>query len=619
MNNETTSSTLTSALTLTNWQKANHKLLAKIITEFLYEELISTQIEPLGDDLYQHTLYVTTKNKYTFTAYPRIFGNWSINEESIEYFENNLKIDSLLVHDFITRTYKKSGISKLTLGHLLRELNHTLLADCHILEKNDNLNETLLSLPRHSLLEGYMYGHPWFVINKGRIGFSYSEYLNYAPERQNLQNLSWIAVAKTNANFNAIHELDYEHLIKCELAESDISKFHSLLADKNLNTDNYFLMPIHEWQWMRQIIQLFPDDIANQQIIYLGTSSDKYLATQSIRSFNNQDHLHKYQVKLPISIFNTAVYRGLPNQRTELAPTLSQWIKETQAQDKFLSVDNRLIMLGEIASINYSHKIYNNINGVPYQYQELLGVIWRENIHNALLPNEKALTMASLIHIDQAGIPFISTLIQKSGLSIEKWLSKFFDVCIPPILHWLYKYGTVFSAHGENTMLIINEEYHPTGLVLKDFIDDVNITTHSIPELSNLPPELKDTLYQLPDHELLQFIYTGLFVVLYRYLSDILHTHHEYKEASFWGLVNKTIDKYHNAHPELEERIKRFDIFKPSFKKLTLNKLRLIHVGYADYASRPKVESTSIMDNPINDSILQKWHLNKNIIQKDNL
>jgi siderophore synthetase component len=502
--------------------------------------------------------------------------------------------------------YKLIGVDELTLGHFLRELNHTLLADCHLLSNDKNDNSYLLALPDFSHLEGFMHGHPWFVINKGRLGFSYTEYLNYAPEMRSLQQLSWIAVSKKCASFNAVNELDYQKLILSELSTPDLEYFSLLLKSLDLEPDGFYLMPVHEWQWQRQIIQLFTDDIARCDIIYLGYGSDHYLATQSIRSFNNQSHKTKFQVKLPMSIFNTAVYRGLPNRRTELAPLLSQWIKNTVALDSVFK-SQRLIMLSEAASINYSHKIYTDIPGVPYQYKELLGVIWRENLNNYLTEQERAITMASLIHIDNNQRPFIQDLINKSPLDISKWLEQFFRVCIPPLLHWLYKYKVVFSPHGENTMLVLDENYCPSRLVLKDFIDDVNITDCDMSTLSDMPVELLDTLYRLPDNELSQFIHTGLFVVLYRYLSDILYSYCDYPEDKFWQQVYNVIVEYHNEHPELSEAIASINILQPMFKKLNLNRLRLLEVGYADYANRPKVESTILMYNPANQDNWQLW------------
>lgn len=605
---------LDNVLTAKNWQAVNLNLLKKILVEFMYEDLIVTETIKLNDTYYQHKLILSPDIYYTFIASPRIFGNWNIDKSSIRLYKSSKEVHELSVSDFICHAYKLIGVNELTLGHYLRELNHTLIADCHLVSNDKNINKNLLELTDFSHFEGYMHAHPWFVINKGRMGFSYPEYLRYAPEMQNLQQLLWIAVKKDSAKFSSIDGLSYQKLIAAELSKVELDYFYQYLDAQQLVHDDYYFMPIHEWQWQRQIIQLFPDDIVKRNIVYLGSSNDNYLATQSIRSFNNQTHRHKLQVKLPLSIFNTAVYRGLPGRRTELAPALSQWIKNKLVSDDFLN-QQRLVMLGEIASINYAHKVYQTLPGVPYQYQELLGVIWRENINNDLLQGESVITMASLIHIDNNNVPFINSLIAKSGLSVTDWLERFFSVCIKPLLHWLYKYGMVFSPHGENTMLILDNNYYPAGLVLKDFIDDVNISNMNIAELADLPNVLLDTLYRLNDEDLTQFIHTGLFVVLYRYLSDILCSYSNYPEEVFWQQVHDTITAYHIEHPEFQSRILEIDILKPQFKKLNLNRLRLIHVGYSDYAERPKVETSVLINNPANDKYLRR---RINNILKDN-
>lgn len=591
---------LQSCLTLENWRKVNRKLLAKVLTEFMYEDLIFTESYKINEVTYQHHLSLENDTRYTFKASPRIFSNWHIDESSIKFYLEGVEQSELLVSSFICNCYKSIGIDELILGHLLRELNHTLLADCHILCTPDNHNDNLLSLDSPSLLEGYMHGHPWFVINKGRLGFSYAEYLNYAPEMRQLQQLSWLAVRKSMTSFSSISGLDYAQLIKQELSVSELEWFECILKNKDLNPEEYYLMPIHEWQWQRQIIQLFTEDIAKQNLIYLSTGNDYYLASQSIRSFNNQTHNTKFQVKLPMSILNTAVYRGLPNQRTKLAPLLSEWIKTTFASDSFFQEKQTLVMLGEVASINYSHPIYKNLDGVPYQYQELLGVIWRENVSQYTKTNEKVITMAALIHIDANDTPLINTIVERSGLTLDQWLEQFFNICLPPLLHWLYNYGVVFSPHGENTMLIMDENYLPRKIVLKDFIDDVNISNQDIAALANLPKQLFDTLYRLPDEDLAQFIQTGLFVVLYRYLSNLLETYNGYSEAQFWEQVHFTIQAYHHAHPEFKQQIESIGLLNEQFKKLNLNRLRILDVGYADYANRPSVSATISMNNPAN-------------------
>jgi siderophore synthetase component len=575
-----------------SWNFCNRQLVAKILAEFLYEEMLHTDIV---DNV--HYLRISNDLFYTFQADLRIFGNWRIDAASIMRHKQDEKTLDITVQQLIRDTYQMVGIDGLTLGHLLRELNHTLLADCHLYALKNLEAEALLQLKNHEL-ESYMTGHPWFVINKGRLGFSYSDYMTYAPEMAKPTALAWIAVHRHIASFHAAKKISYDALLHEELSQKDLSAFQKVLIDLDLSINDYYFMPVHDWQWNMQIINLFTPEIVKQHIVYLGKSSDLYLPTQSIRTFCNDSHTHKLQVKLPLSIFNTAVFRGLPGERTRAAPLLTDWLLKKMQEDSYLQNECRLILLGEIASIDVPHPDYNQLECVPYQYKELLGVIWRENVNTYLKPTEKAITMASLIHVDSREKPFVSVLIAKSGLTMDAWLQALFQSVIPPLLHWLYQYGVVFSPHGENTLLIL-ENNQPVGLVIKDFIDDVNISESQIPERKDLPESLQTILLSVPDDAITQFIYTGLFVVLYRYLSDILQTYENYPEKEFWKKVHNVILDYQNTHPALKPRFQQFNLLKRFFNKMCLNRLRLLSVGYKDYSDRPKVDTIRPMQNPL--------------------
>lgn len=122
----------------------------------------------------------------------------------------------------------------------------------------------------YAWIEGEMTGHPWIVYNKGRIGFSYDDYLAYAPERQESVQLSWIAVHRDLATFHAVDHENYEQIITKELDEVTIRQFHRVLKDEGLNEADYYLMPVHKWQWTHMIIQHFPEDLALRRIVYVG-------------------------------------------------------------------------------------------------------------------------------------------------------------------------------------------------------------------------------------------------------------------------------------------------------------------------------------------------------------
>jgi siderophore synthetase component len=70
-------------------------------------------------------------------------------------------------------------------------------------------------------------------------------------------------------------------------------------------------------------------------------------------------------------------------------------------------------------------------------------------------------------------------------------------------------------------------------MVLKDFIDDINLVDEDFPELAQLPSEA-DLLLRHEATDLSHFIFTGLFMVHYRYICNVfLQDYPEYSELDF--------------------------------------------------------------------------------------
>ncbi|WP_371017263.1 IucA/IucC family protein [Pseudalkalibacillus sp. JSM 102089] len=574
---------LDTVLTKQNWKLVNIKLLAKMISEFMYEDMISPQLVQEKDSYTIYDLRVSDKKLYTFHAVLRQFDSYDVDWKSIRILDNGKEVEGSAV-GFLLDTKPLIGMSSETTAHLIKEISQTLIADAHLLNKRVS-SDTLIT-EDYANLEGYMTGHPWITYNKGRIGFGYDDYLAYAPEHQNEVTLSWIGVSRQISSFQSIEELTFEKLVNYELNEQDRSKFQNILEEKTDDPSQYFMMPVHEWQWKNVLIQNFAEEIANQTIIPLGQSSDRYLPQQSIRTFVNKSNPNKHHVKLPMSILNTLVYRGLPAERTLIAPKITEFIKGIYEKDSFLKDECRVILPGEIASINVNHSYYNQLENAPYQYKEMLGVIFRESIYTYLEDGEQAITLAALLYEDHDGKPYIKSLIEKSGMSTEEWITQFFDVTMKPLLHYLYQYGTVFSPHGQNTILVLKDS-KPSRLAIKDFVDDVNISDQPFEELNYLTDELKDVLRSEPPEGLTQFIFTGLFICHLRYLSNILANGELMNEQNFWKKLAESILSYQARFPQLEKRFELFDFFKPTFTKLCLNRNRMVDEGYSVGEDRP--------------------------------
>jgi siderophore synthetase component len=580
-----------------NWKKVNRKLIAKMLSEYMYEDMI--QPELLGEEgkTITYSMQVSQDKHYRYQAQKRFFDSFDVKWDTIEVIEG---AETKAADSAIELLVDLQGIipmSSETVGHLIKELNATLIADAHLLEKDPTPSDELIHAD-YADLEGYMTGHPWITYNKGRIGFGYDDYLNFAPEHQKEVRLSWIAVAKTIATFQSIEGLKYEDLLAEELSEKERSSFEEKINVQGENPSDYFFMPVHEWQWKNVLIQNFPEELAEKTIIPLGEGNDSYLPQQSIRTFVNTTHKEKHHVKLPMSILNTLVYRGLPSERTLIAPQVTELIKRIADNDSFLKDECRVILPGENASMNVDHRYYTKVKQAPYQYLEMLGTIWRESIYTYLDKGERAITLAALLYEDHEHKPYVQSLIEDSGLQAEAWMKTFFKVVMDPLLHYLYQYGTVFSPHGQNTIVVLKDSV-PHRLAIKDFVDDVNISDQDFPELRGLSKEFKEVLRSEPPEGLTQFIFTGLFICHLRYLSHTLVNHELMDEETFWGLLAQAIQDYQDRFPELEERFALFDFFKPQLTKLCLNRNRMVDYGYSDGDDRPHASEFGKVNNAL--------------------
>ncbi|MGW7433614.1 IucA/IucC family protein [Streptomyces sp. NPDC054861] len=586
------------------WDLVCSRLLAKTLGEFAYEEII----EPVPADdpdgtapalgshgttgVLSHTLRLDDGSVLAFSAGRGAYGSWRVAPESIT-LDGRPLTDPL---DFLVRAHRLLGIDGATLGHLIRELTTTLVADAR-------LHHTALPAARladlgYAELEGHQTGHPWLVLNKGRIGFSAADAAHWAPEARRATRLPWIAVSTELASYRGVPGLGTpDRLYAGELDPPVRDAFRAELRGRGLDPDTYLLLPVHPWQWDETLLPLYAPAVASGAIVPLPSDGDLRLPQQSVRTFLNTSRPDRHTVKLPLSVLNTLVWRGLPTERTLAAPAVTSWVHGLRDADPFLRDECGVILLGEVASVTVEHPLYDRLPEVPYQYKELLGAIWREPLR--LPPGERARTLAALLHTDPDGRAFVAELVERSGLRPAVWLQHLFAALLPPLLHFLYQYGTVFSPHGENAIVVYDDHDVPVRLAIKDFVDDVNVSALPLPEHDTMPEDVRNVLLTEEPGFLTQFIHSGLFVGVFRYLAPLCEEQLRVPEADFWAMVRAEILRHQARFPELKERFELFDLLRPRIERLCLNRNRLHLDGYRDRPVRPHAAVHGTVPNPL--------------------
>ena len=139
-----------------------------------------------------------------------------------------------------------------------------------------------------------------------------------------------------------------------------------------------------------------------------------------------------------------------------------------------------------------------------------------------LAPGERAVTMAALLHRDPDRVAFLAPVVARSGLSVAEWVRRLHEATLPPLLHVLYRFGFTFSPHAQNCMVVLRNHV-PTRLVVKDFVDDAVVSCEPLPELADLPADVRRALGGgIESRLLVQWIQGGLLMCVYRYLSELL-------------------------------------------------------------------------------------------------
>ncbi len=574
-----------------NWAQANRLLIRKAIAEFSHEKIITPTQS--GNDFYSLAV-PGGEAVYHFKAHRLALDHWEIDTDSLVKQENGhpLTLDAL---QFIVEFNEQIGIPQTLLATYMEEISSTLGSSVFKLQKNNPDSQALVKADFQTVESSMTEGHPCFVANNGRIGFDARDYLAYAPEAATPINLVWVAVHLRNAHFSSLSNLEYEQLMRDELGQPTVDGFNAQLVEKGLPVDDYIFMPVHPWQWQNKLLTVFAADIANKDIVYLGTGDDQYQAQQSIRTFFNRSQPKKRYVKTALSVLNMGFMRGLSPYYMATTPAINEWLDELVKKDQWLQrCDFRI--LREVAAVGYHNRYYEKAIKGDSAYKKMFAALWRDNPVANLQPNQRLMTMASFLHVDHHQQALLPALIADSGLPADQWIARYLTCYLSPLLHCFYQHDLVFMPHGENLILLL-ENNVPVSAYMKDIGEEIAVMN---PE-AVLPEKVQRLAVDVPDNLKLLSIFTDVFDCIFRFISAILHQSGTLPEDQFWQAVANCVKEYQQAHPQFASKFARYDLFTPEFTLSCLNRLQLANnqqmINLSDPAENLKFAGTLV--NPI--------------------
>ncbi|WP_081190478.1 IucA/IucC family protein [Saccharomonospora piscinae] len=581
------------------WREANRRLLAKALGEWTFEDML----EAVETEDGEYRVELDNGVRYGFRARAGAFGWLRVEPGSVTRTATGMLGDESArpawdALQFLIDAAGTLGTDPSTVATYLTELEATLAVDAARLARGGETSASLRELS-HAELDTRMTGHTLLVANKGRVGFSASDTRRYAPEARTPVRLQWLAVHRGLAEFRGTSELSEHEVLARELPGAVRADWADALRADGLDPGAFVWMPAHPWQWDHVVQVLHAADVAQRRIVPLGESPDEYLPGQSIRTMANITTPGRFDVKLPLKILNTLVWRGIPPHCTMGAPVVSEWLRGLLAADPVLTEHGRTVFLGEVASVTVRHPYLSQVDEVPYQHLETLGCIWRESALGYADEAERVRTFASLLHVDDEGTAFVAELVRASGLPAEEWLHHLFDTVLSPILRVLYRYGVTFNPHGQNTLLGFDEREVPRRLYLKDFVDDVCVSDTDVAERGPEPDGHDHVLPRKAPFVIRQHVLDQVFVGHFRYLAPLCSEQLGVPEQRFWALARRTILDVQRRHPELADRFGEYDLLSPEIPRYALNRDRIVVTRYGDRALRHALHPNGTLPNPL--------------------
>lgn len=557
------------------WDNANRHLLRKALAEFSHERILTP--EPVGASGGRYRIRSGDGvHEYLFNARILQLDHWSIDAASIRYVRDGTEAP-LDVLGFISAFHETLGINLQMLPVYLEEVSSTLASHAYKQWAGQPSSAELaagvtggldVAADFQAIERSMTEGHPCFVANNGRLGFGISDYHAFAPETGAPVQLEWIAVHRSHAVVSASEGLDYRVHLDAELGPL-AGDFTNELGLQGLDPDQYFFMPVHPWQWENKLTVTFAAEIARQRIVYLGTGTDRYQAQQSIRTFFNTTAPQRTYVKTAMSVLNMGFMRGLSPQYMKATPAINDWLRKLIEADGALQLRG-FTMIGEIAAIGYHNGYYEAASAPGSPYRKMLSALWRESPLPLLQDGQQLATMASLLHVDSAGKPMVSALIERSGLAPADWLRRYFEAYLVPLVHCLFRYELAFMPHGENVILVL-EDGVPVRAVMKDIAEEIVVMGDRLA----LPEEVSRIKAAIPDSEKVLAVFTDIFDCIFRFLAALLEEDGKLGQEEFWRTAAAAVKEYQEQHPDLADQFARHNLFAADFELSCLNRLQL--------------------------------------------
>ena len=377
------------------------------------------------------------------------------------------------------------------IGRLIRELDNSTENDALCLryrrQWGDELNSAIRTSGQANLLAMLMHacpedqpnpsllleqwgtlGHPWHPGYKTKLGLTAQEVTALSPEFRASLAVTLVALKADKAHVAMTDGNGDYRTWFAQTFPQHLLRWEDALRQRRQDPSAWLPLPVHPYQASRLLPEKFALEIAKGDLLHLPEVQMGATPTMSFRTVVPDGTPSLPHIKLPVSLRLTSVQRTVSPKSAVMGPRLTQLLSRIVADEG--GFGGTLDIVGEEVGVHYIDP-----NGDDDRSRHL-SVLFRCN------PMSKR--RASLFPIP-AGALFADTPVDGRALVTElvalsygdhtngalQFYKHYVDTVLTAVLGPYLLYGIAFEAHQQNSFMMVDRDYRPVQLLVRDFGD----------------------------------------------------------------------------------------------------------------------------------------------------
>lgn len=426
--------------------------------------------------------------------------------------------------------------------HWAGELNTAIRASGETSLLGMLINASREDQPNPSLLleQWGTLGHPWHPGYKTKLGLSTQEVTALSPEFRARVPVSVAALKADKAHVAMSDGSGGYRAWFAKAFPQCLLMWDEALRQRRLDPGQWLPVPVHPYQASRLLTEKFAAEIANGDLLLLPEVQISATPTMSFRTLVPDGASNLPHIKLPVSLRLTSVQRTVSPKSAVMGPRLTQLLSRMVADED--GFGGALDIVGEETGLHYIDP-----NGDDERSRHL-SVLFRCNPMNK--------RTASLFPIP-AGALFADTPVDGRALVTElvalsygddakgalQFYTHYVDTVLTAVLGPYLLYGIAFEAHQQNSFMMINQDFRPVQLLVRDF-GDVRVHGPTL-QRSGLALEVFREGHTVFDTEVPardKFLHAIMLCHLSE-LGLLLARSYRHAEAAFWDVLRASTVK----------------------------------------------------------------------------